>query len=155
MNGVDITSQLRGGFSCHKPHKVKWWRPLFYWLLDICLNDAYLLWKTRQHDNHKLHQRFIDTLIHSLLHHDKWAPHPANEHRVIRIEKKRQCAYGMKHPGSCIQGGDGKRRFGTEISGNVRPERRPRQVRTACEQCRVALCTDRECWQAFHATATS
>jgi hypothetical protein len=30
MNGVDIASQIRGGFTCHKLYEVKWWRPIFY-----------------------------------------------------------------------------------------------------------------------------
>ena len=158
MNGVDTASQLRTGFSCHKPHEVKWWRPLFYWLLDICANNSYLLWRTTQPITHKLHQQFIDTLIHSLLHYDKWTPIPTNIHRPIRLERKRRCAYGVKRPGACLQGDskrDTNRRFGTEISGNVRPSRRPRQVRTTCRECGVTLCIDRICWQAFHATATS
>src|ERR1700755_2265227 len=98
MNGVDTASQLRGGFSCHKPYEAKWWRPILYWLLDICANNAFLLWKITQHSSdHKLHQRFIDVLIDELLHH-KWTPHPSDIslHDQIRLPKKERCAYGRK-----------------------------------------------------------
>jgi hypothetical protein len=43
MNGVDTASQIGGGFSVHRPTEVKWWRPIWYWILDICANNWYLL----------------------------------------------------------------------------------------------------------------
>ena len=44
MGGVDIANQLRAGFSTHQ-RRVKPWRPLFYWLLDTTIINAYRLSK--------------------------------------------------------------------------------------------------------------
>jgi hypothetical protein len=40
MGGVDIADQLRAGFSTQQ-RGVKPWRPLFYWLLDTTITNAF------------------------------------------------------------------------------------------------------------------
>jgi hypothetical protein len=42
MGGVDIANQLRARFSTQQ-RGVKPWRPLFYWLLDTTIINAYCL----------------------------------------------------------------------------------------------------------------
>ena len=42
MGGVDIADQLRAGFSTQQ-RGVKPWRPLFYWLLDSTIINAFPL----------------------------------------------------------------------------------------------------------------
>jgi len=42
MGGVDIADQLRASFSTQQ-HGVKPWRPLFYWLLDTAIINAFCL----------------------------------------------------------------------------------------------------------------
>jgi hypothetical protein len=44
MGGVDIANQLRAGFSTQQCG-LKPWRPLFYWLLDTMIINAYHLSK--------------------------------------------------------------------------------------------------------------
>jgi hypothetical protein len=156
MNGVDLASQYRGGFSCHRPNSRRWWMPVFFWLLDICLNNAFLIWKLSQprhrHRDKSLHKDFIDKLIYDMLHYNQWTPAPgkACTHTVKRLQKPLRCVYGYKHDGGCVQGQRGGRAFGKEISGNARRISRPRQTRAACEQCDVALCIRGGCWQRYH-----
>lgn len=40
MGGVDIADQLRAGFSTQQ-RGVKPWRPIFYWLLDTTIINAF------------------------------------------------------------------------------------------------------------------
>jgi hypothetical protein len=42
MGGVDIADQLRAGFSTQQ-RGFKPWRPLFYWLLDSTIINAFRL----------------------------------------------------------------------------------------------------------------
>jgi hypothetical protein len=42
MGGVDIADQLRAGFSTQQ-RGLKPWRPLFYWLLDSAIINAFRL----------------------------------------------------------------------------------------------------------------
>jgi Transposase IS4 len=152
MNGVDLASQFRGGFTCHRPHSFKWWKPLLFWLLDICCNNAYLIWRLSQSwTRHVMHQTFMDRLIDDMLRYNQWTPTPgkAELHQVRRLDKPRRCAYGLSG-GGCVQGQRRHRQFGTELSGNARDRIRPAQVRTACNHCNVALCTRGRCWQLYH-----
>ena len=161
MNGVDISSHLRVQFTCLRPHEQRNWRPLFYILVDTCVNDAYLLWKqTQDSKDHNLHHKFHTRLTEQLLLYDIWTPAPGNTslHRPIKLEKLVRCVYGYKRPGDCVQGDSKKasrRRILGEISGNARATTRPRQVRTGCQQCGVHLCIDRDCWLRYHASDTS
>ena len=156
MNSVDNASQLRGGFSVHQSGESRWWRPIFYWLIDICCNNAYLIWKTlRSPKNHKLHQLFEEELETQMLQYDMHTPAPINvwEHQWEPLEKRRQCAYGLKVKGGCVQGGTPrgvKRTVLGEIKPNARPTPKAREVRWGCKQCQVALCKEGKCWRMYH-----
>ena len=152
MNGVDLASQLRGGFSCHKPQSSKWWKPIFYWLMDICVNNAYLIWRTVQYGKGRRgHKTFIDTLYDEMLDYDMHTPAPGEveEHTPATWKAKGDCAWGKKSPRGCVQG-SAERGVLREISGNVRVAKRPRQTRKGCLRCGVHLCTDRLCWRRYH-----
>ena len=164
MNGVDTASQFQTGFSVCRPTEAKWWRPIFYWIVDICANNAYLIWKITQehHKGKRHHQRFIDSLIEDMLGYDMHTPAPGNpapgnplEHCWHREEKVGECAWGKKHRGECVQG-DRKdattRQVLGQVSGNARATTQPRRIRTACKQCGVHLCIDRPCWRRYHAS---
>ena len=43
MGGVDIANQLRASFTTLRPQNLRYWYPLFYWLLDIALTNSCLL----------------------------------------------------------------------------------------------------------------
>ena len=158
MNSVDTASQLRRGFTVHQPGESKWWRPIFYFLIDICCNNTYLIWKTRwSPKNHKLHQLFEDELETQLLQYDLHTPRPSNvfEHEREPLPTKLQCAYGLKVKGGCVQGGTPrgmKRTVLGEIKPNARPNPKPREVRWGCKQCRVPLCKEGTCWNKYHST---
>ena len=158
MNGVDTASQIQRGFSVHQPSESKWYRPIFYWIIDICQNNAFLVWRTTQthQKRHVLHQRFIDWLIEEMLWYDKWtpAPLPPSEHHPEYLDTRGRCVWGKRTVGGCVQGTKRKRMPMEEISGNARPAKRPRQVRTGCKQCGVHLCIDRDCWHRHHASNT-
>ena len=158
MNGVDIASQIQRGFSIHQLLEERWWRPLFYWIVDVCSNNAYLMWKTTQTHikGKKHHQRFIDLLIEQMLSYSLWtpAPLPALEHHWQRLPKLGRCAWGRKTPGGCVQGDKKERTVLGRVSGNARVTKRPRQVRTGCKLCGVPLCIDRDCWNLYYASNT-
>ena len=62
MGGVDIANQYRAAFTTLRPQNLCYWKPLFYWLLDIALVNSYLLAratsraireKSRHHHDHQ------------------------------------------------------------------------------------------------------
>jgi hypothetical protein len=75
MGGVDIADQLRAGFSTQQ-RGVKPWRPLFYWLLDSTIINAFRLSenqrKSRLGSSEKdkvrsAHRAFWNALVSELL----------------------------------------------------------------------------------------
>ena len=73
IGGVDIADQLRAGFSTQQ-HGVKPWRPLFYWLLDSMIINAFRLSehqrKSKLSGKDKVcsaHWAFCEALIKELL----------------------------------------------------------------------------------------
>ena len=73
MNGIDRSNQLRKNFTCHRPYKRRIWRPLWYYILDVCAVNSYLIWKGNRADQGKRgRRRYRQTLINALLN----TPHP-------------------------------------------------------------------------------
>jgi Transposase IS4 len=76
MGGVDIANQLRAGFSTHQ-RGVKFWHPLFYWLLDSTIINAFRLSENQrksrilqlgdEKDKKDQHQAFRNALVKALL----------------------------------------------------------------------------------------
>ena len=96
MGGVDEASHLRVNFSCHKPYEKRWWRPILYWLLDICINNAYLLWKLQKNNqSRRLHETFFDDLVRVMLNYDPWTPAPGQDsclHEPVKLQSRQRCA---------------------------------------------------------------
>ena len=143
--------------SSVRPRNRKWWKPLFYWLLDTCKTNAYLIWKTKNESlGHRDHTKFFDTLVDELLAIplESELP-PVNPLRPIHtleyLEKPTYCAWGLKNRGDCVQGPLNKRKFRDEIGNQSRPTQRPSQVKTGCKECSKALCTRKKCWDKWHA----
>ena len=71
MNAVDLANQLRQNFSCHRAFETRHWRPLAYWLFDVCLVNSYILWREQQPQEARqsghLHEKFERRLIRQLL----------------------------------------------------------------------------------------
>jgi hypothetical protein len=75
MGGVDIADQLRAGFSTQQ-RGVKPWRPLFYWLLDSTIINAYIISEHQRKAKirpgikdkvHSSHRTFREGLVEALL----------------------------------------------------------------------------------------
>lgn len=43
MNGEDTANQLRHNFKVHRSFERRIWRPLWYYILDVCAVNGYLL----------------------------------------------------------------------------------------------------------------
>ena len=152
MNAVDVANELRANITVHRPQNYKWWKPIWYWLFDICVNNAYLLWKRERKDTaHDSHRRFYKELANSLLGTPLFGE--GEEHIVLKSTTAQRCRIGDKVKGHCKQGSN-KRVFGAQISGNSRPNKdaRAAQIRTYCKACGVHLFTTegKDCWALYH-----
>ena len=44
MNGVDISDQYKATYPFTRK-TFKWWRKVFFWLIDLCVANSYALYK--------------------------------------------------------------------------------------------------------------
>jgi hypothetical protein len=108
MNRINTANQLKTSFTCYKPRNKKWWKPLFYWLLDTCKTNAYLIWKANNPSTgNREHARFFNTLIDELLALPLEVEIPLSTlvysgHIVGRLEKPAYCAWGLRGNGDCV-----------------------------------------------------
>ncbi len=155
MNGVDLANQLRHSFSCQLPQEQRWWRPIAYWLFDICANNAYIIWQRfqskRKTRSRRLHPEFQGQLIRGLLAINPDLPiyDDLAKHTIQRLDSRRHCAWGTMHPQECAQGD--RIALGEVVNSESRRQR-SRQVHTVCVACDVALCIDRACFNKWHAS---
>ena len=68
MGAIDRANQLRASYST-QPSKVnRYWKPLFYWLLDIAITNSYLIFKHNSKvRRYQEHRHFIETLSEELM----------------------------------------------------------------------------------------
>jgi hypothetical protein len=73
MGGVDIANQLRAGYTTLRHQNLRYWKPLFYWLLDIALTNSYLLYKAiiEPSGHHRGHQKYLEALAKDLMDYSK------------------------------------------------------------------------------------
>lgn len=68
MGGVDRADSYSASY-CFLRKSLKWWRKLFFWGLELCSVNAYLLYKITQHRQNKrpmTHLKFVRELVDGL-----------------------------------------------------------------------------------------
>jgi Transposase IS4 len=160
INGVDRSNQLRKNFTTHQPYKRRIWRPLWYYILDVCAVNSYLIWKGNRVDRGKRGQRrYRETLIDMLLNTPYPPPpptpplppllHPNSTHYWERFETRGYCIWCKTHS----EGWEPKRRpVLCEIINQAAPAQAGRQSRTygGCKLCSAYLCVKAGCFQQYY-----
>jgi Transposase IS4 len=83
MNAVDCANQLRKNLTVHRRWERRVWRPQWFYILDICLVNSFLIWKYSQpSEKNDLHRKYQETLLYILI----------NWPRESELEKKRKRA---------------------------------------------------------------
>jgi Transposase IS4 len=90
IGGVDIANQLRASFTTLRPQNLRYWKPLFYWLLDIALTNSYLLALaiSGPSKHHQDHRKYLEALTEALM---SYCDTP--EHNQIYRPTRVYCAY--------------------------------------------------------------
>lgn len=162
MGGVDIANQLRASYTTLQERNKRYWKPLFHWLLDIAITNAYLLYRAsysslEPEDGHE-RRHFQEQLVASLTSFNYT---DAREHTRVVRPTRAYCIYCRnnwtrwtpKHAQP-----RGPRAFGTDLT-NLGPPRRARRVfrgsktQYGCLECGVVLCKKGDCWQRWHETS--
>jgi Transposase IS4 len=150
MGGVDLANQLRASFTTLQPQNLRYWKPLFYWLLDIALVNSYLLFKAINGDSrdHRDHRKFLEALVQALM------AYGALKHSHVSRPSRAYCAYCWENRPNWKSRHLQPRAFGTNIinisEGSRRPRIRGSKTQWGCDYCNVALCKVGDCWDLWH-----
>ncbi len=163
MNGVDRANQLRRNFTAHRPYERRTWRPLWYYILDVCITNSYLIWKRPIEENAKRGQRpFRKALAEALL----CTLYPAMKSTryksmpLVNQEAKRHQWEAFSKRGYCVWCKEHRNKWESkrirsplaEIANGVAPAKRQRQSKTygGCTDCTAYLCRKGVCFERFH-----
>ena len=153
MGGVDIGNQLRASFTILRPKNLRYWKPLFYWLLDIALVNSYLLAKAIRmpvivKSKYNPHWRFLEALAKALMNYSE-----VPEHNQILRPTRAYCAYCRNNQSNWQSKHQQQQSFGADIIniGDGSGGRfRGSKTQWACDQCNIALCKTGNCWCLWH-----
>ena len=163
MGGVDIADQLRKNMTVHRPWESRTWRPLWYYTLDTCLINSYLIHKGKLEDTGKrAHRNFREALSEELRN----TPYLDNEkttnkrrygnsmpavnqealaHSLTRLEVRKYCIWCKEHP----EKWNPKSAMPVlgELVNREQSRKRKRQSRSqwSCDSCGVCLCSKGYC----------
>jgi len=168
MGGVDIADQLRKNITIHRPWEARIWRPLWYYVLDTCLVNSYLIHKGKLEDQGKrAHREFREALSLKLRNtpyseaeettnkrrnsnNMPAANHDAPFHIPTQLESRRHCAWCKEHsekwtPKLVVPV------LGELVNGEQsRKRKRQSKSKWGCNSCGVCLCQRGDCWEQYH-----
>ena len=164
MNGVDQSNQLWKNFTAHRPYKCHVWRPLWYYILDICTVNSYLLWKGDIADIKKRGQRpFQKVLIDALLNMPYSLLVPVKQlykskpmtlfnwvtldHCWQALEKRAYCVWCKK---SAQEEEKKINRPALAEVVNCVARKRTKLSYGGCRSCNVYLCVKGPCFEQYH-----
>lgn len=131
MNGVDRADQLRMQYSCCRK-STKWWKYIFFFLLDTAVVNAFLLMKSSV--NHKLTTRTGKEKARTQVSfRQELARQLIGETRVTRKRKATSTQDPAGHHHWPVTVSKGRCRHCSKLG--VR-----REVRLGCSQCGINLC---------------
>jgi hypothetical protein len=139
-SGVDTVDQLHSYYSIGRRSK-KWWPRLAWWLIDMCIINAYSLFTQRSHvptSQLEFRMQLVQSLTeaysppstHSDSSHHSHVGRPLGIHYPHRSEHRRTCV-------QCSEGRESRKETVFE-----------------CKQCRAHLCID-PCFEAYHRALSS
>jgi hypothetical protein len=144
MGGIDIANQHRAAFTTLQHRNNRYWKPLFYWLLDIALVNSYLLASAliEKSRHQRDHRKFQEALAKALMTYSE-----TPEHNRIQRPSRTYCAYCRKNQTRKLR--HQEQAFGANIT-NIGDRFRGSSTYWGCEQCNIALCKLGDCWHLWH-----
>jgi len=156
MEGIDLSDQINQYYSCLRKTS-KWYKKLFFYLLNLCVINAYILYKkfTPTDRVRKDHNYFRASLVSALIQEGTGAPRPQTEMgRKILSDKPTRLQ--DRHFPDHIPAKPGAKRSHPSrdcVACNYKKSRRQtnkrKQTSFWCPECKVALCVPK-CFRAYH-----
>jgi Transposase IS4 len=161
MNGVDRSNQLRKNFTAHRSYERRIWRPIWYYILDVCAVNSYLISKGDTTDQgNRGQRRFREALMDALLCTPSPSspppppliPQPGLTHCWERFEKRGYCLWCKKYTAKW----EPKRTrviLGEIVNGATSTQaQRHSRAYGGCKISSVYLCVKGACFELYHSS---
>ena len=158
MGGSDGCAQQRAIYTAERHHDVRYWWPIFMFLLDAAVLNAYIVFQLDHPQSKLTHAQFQrQTALHMVRNpagQCRKHPYafstdnpaiPTPKHQWIHLSKKAYCT-------PCREA-KRKRKPLEEMDLNVNKRRRGPQSYWGCSHPRcegLAACKNTECWKGLH-----
>jgi hypothetical protein len=148
-----------------RPRIYKAWHPLWYWLLDICACNAFLIWKASHLkldlSSTRLHRRLQEGLIQALFDVPEqghtsmtlsiYGCLPSRHYRST-FPTRNQCQWCGAHPEDRrLKRNPPRRPLGEVVNGvGLGAPRAPGKTDSGCGLCGIHLCREGPCFDKWH-----
>jgi hypothetical protein len=159
MGGIDIANQYRASYHTQRRSLHNWW-PLFYWILNTAINNAYILqctWRKERKEKLQESLDFRHNLLENLLN---WIPNQESE-TAYQLAKHQQKQSTGLHPCAWCKHIRASQMPLQQISDSQLNARWTKQTRYQCKECNVSLCQredlmgiENDCWNQYHRNLT-
>ena len=145
MLGVDRMDQMMAYYSFQRK-SIKWWRKVFFWVLEVMVNNAHILYKAHTSSPRKLTMKEFRREIAVQLCHDICRRDPSSYSRTDQsLERLRGQHFLQK----------GRKRRDCRVCSDRNPGGERKVVNTFCSMCsdQPPLCIG-DCFKAYHTRTT-
>jgi hypothetical protein len=154
MGGVDLSDQINQYYSCLRKTS-KWYKKLFFYLLNLCIINAFILYRKFGPATKTEHSGFKLSIVNDLIEEAASAPRPQPEKgRKILGEKPSRLI--DRHFPSHIPPKEGAKRAipardcgACNFKISKRRSRKRKQTTYWCQDCGIPLCVPR-CFEVYH-----
>lgn len=156
MEGVNLSDRINQYGSCLRK-TTKWYKKLFFHLLNMCVMNAYVLFKkfAPGDTGRNEHHAFRMSICKSLLREAMQAPRPMAENDKKSYGEQLTRLTGHHFPGYIPAKPGAKRAHprrdcvACNVKQSMRKNRQRRQSSFWCPDCEVTLCIP-DCFRVFH-----
>ena len=146
MGGVDLADQLRQVHTIHQKHRM-WWKYLCFYLLDVSIVNAYIVYKATPGVKSVSHLQFNTQLAHQLI-----GGRVHSGFRRAKAEQNVQVIASDNIGFNKLQPLSGRKRVCVVCSRVGRRTAKGRRIETSygCTACSAPLCRNKGCFDEHH-----
>lgn len=151
MGGVDLMDSLVGLYP-HKQRNIRWYMRIFFHLLNVTVNNAWLLWRKDNHESMDLLE-FKSSIASNLIYSGRASStskkgRPQNNSPVSSFQHKKRKIFTVSNELRYDGGKHYPKKSDGKFALKCKNVNCSSKTRYMCNRCSVYLCP--ECFETFH-----
>ena len=134
-SGVDQIDACTNTYSCQRK-TYKWWKAVFWYLIDVTIHNATVIYFTNNTKNNKSKALFFRTFLYEQWFSRYAMPKVIKEKQKVKEKTERHKMMIMKNRKECVKCKEDENK------------KYKKKTKSKCEVCNVYLC--KECFEEYH-----